>query len=60
MRNLLLPGHLRLAVDLGVGLPVLASIEENGAHDDFGAHDRLVVVDVGGSVGAVVAVDGVA
>jgi len=60
MRNLLLPVHLRLAVDLSVGFPVLASVEEDGADDDFRAHDGLVVVDMGGAVGAVVAVDGVA
>jgi len=33
----------------------MAAVEEDGAHDDLVAHDGLVVVDVRGAVGAVVA-----
>lgn len=62
VRNLLLPRHLGLAVNLRAGLEVLAlAAEEHGARNDgVGAHDLLVVVDVGRAVGAVVAVHGLA
>lgn len=59
-RDLLLPAHAGFPVDLGVRRPGLAAVEEDGAHDDLGAHGFLVVVDVRGAGGAVVAVDGVA
>ena len=57
LRNLRLPAHLGLAEDLSSRLQVLASVEEDGTDDDLIAHDGLVVVDMGGAIGAVVAVD---
>lgn len=58
MSNLLLPAESVLAEDLGLWLKGLAAFgEDAGAEDDgVGAGDCLVVVDVGGAVGAVVAV----
>ena len=61
MRQLRLPPQPILAEDLSGNGPLLAAVEESGADDDLVvAHDGLVVVDVGGAVGAVVAVDWVA
>lgn len=57
VRNLLLPGHLVLAVDLGGGGELLALLNEDGAEDVFVAHDGLLVVRVGRAGRAVVAVD---
>ena len=57
MRNLLLPRQSILAVNLCGRLQILAALEQGGADDDLGAEDGLVVVGVGGAVGAVVAVD---
>lgn len=45
-----------LAKDLRMHAKVLAALEQTGADDDFVAEDGLVVVDVRGAVGAVVAV----
>jgi len=55
LRDLRLPAHLGLAEDLSRRFEVMAAVEEDGAHDDLVAHDGLVVVDVRGAVGAVVA-----
>jgi len=56
--NLLLPAKSVLAEDLGLGLKGLAALGEDASAEDdgVGAGDCLVVVDVGGAVGAVVAV----
>ena len=56
MRELGLPAQTVLAEDLGGDGEGLGAVEEGGADDDLGAEDGLVVVDVGGAVGAVVAV----
>lgn len=57
--NLLLPAETILSEDLGCGLEGLAGLGEDTCAEDDGVvtHDGLVVVDVGGAVGAVVAVD---
>ena len=56
--NLLLPRHADLPIDLSTELQVLSIVEQDGANDVLViAHDGLVVVDVGGAVAAVVAVD---
>ena len=57
MRDLLLPWRPILSENLRGGLQILAARKQRGADDDFRAEDGLVVVDVGGAVGAVVAVD---
>lgn len=57
MRHLGLPGEAILAEDLSRDLEVLGALQQAGADDDLVAQDGLVVVDVGGAVGAVVAVD---
>lgn len=49
-----------LGIDLSRGLPVLGALEQRGADHVLGRVDGLVVVDVGGAVGAVVAVHRVA
>lgn len=59
MRNLRLPGQPILAVDLGRDLEAFAALQQAGPHDNLVAQDGLVVVDVGGAVRAIVAVDGV-
>jgi len=58
--NLWLPAHLGLAEDLRRRLELLPAVQQHGADDDLVAHDGLVVVDVRGAVGAVVAIDGLA
>ena len=60
MRHLRLPGETVLAEDLGRDLEILGALQQAGADDDLVAEDGLVVVHVGGAVGAVVAVDGFA
>jgi len=62
VRNLLLPLHLVLAVDLRANVKVLAGLREQRRADDNGvrAHDLLVVVDVRRAFGAVIAIYGVA
>ena len=60
LRDLLLPVEAVLAVDLEADGVVLGQVEQGGADDVLVAHDGLVVVDVRGAVGAVVAVDGFA
>ena len=57
MRHLFLPRRPILAENFRRRLQVFPALEQRGADDDFGAEDGLVVVDVGGAVGAVVAVD---
>lgn len=57
MRQLRLPSQTVFSEDLSAELEVLGALQEGGAHDDFVAHDGLVVVGVGGAVRAVVAVD---
>lgn len=62
LRNLRLPAqailseNLRRDRELGGG----GALEQARAHNDLGPQHRLVVVDVRGAVGAVVAVDGLA
>ncbi len=56
LRNLRLPRQPILSVNLRRDRERLAALEEARADDDLGSQDRLVVVDVGGAVGAVVAV----
>ena len=56
MRELRLPSQPILSEDLGRDGELGAALEEARADDDLGAQDRLVVVDVRGAVGAVVAV----
>ena len=53
MCNLLLPRHLGLSVDLCRSREFLSTIKEDGAHDDLGTSDGLVMIDVGSTVGAV-------
>ena len=56
VRNLLLPGQSRLAVNLGSRLEILPLLEQDCADYDFVAHDGLMVVNVGRTVWAIVAV----
>ena len=56
MRELRLPAQPILAEDLGRDGELAAALEQARADDDFGPQDGLVVVDVRGAVGAVVAV----
>lgn len=59
LRNLLLPLQLGLAIDFGADVEILAAFRQQGGTEDDGvwAHDLLMVVDVGGAVWAIVAVD---
>lgn len=59
MPDLRLPVQPILTEDLRRDLEALATLQQAGAHDDLVAQHGLVVVSVGGAVGAVVAVDGV-
>ena len=55
--HLLLPGQTILAEELGRDLEIFAAYQQARANDDLVvAHGRLVMVGVGGAVGAVVAV----
>ena len=54
--QLWLPAQPVLAEDLGSDWELLAALEQASADNDLGAENGLVVVDVGGAVGAVVAV----
>ena len=60
MAELGLPVQPVLAEDLGGDGEVGRALEQAGADDDLGAEHGLVVVDVRGAVGAVVAVYGLA
>lgn len=61
LSNLLFPRHLVLAEDLSRDWQLLATVEQNGAkHNRVRTHGLLVVVDVGGALRAVVAVDSLA
>ena len=60
MSHLGLPGQTILAKDLGRDGELLVAFQQGGADDDLIAEDGLVVVDVRGAVGAVVAVYGIA
>lgn len=60
MPELGLPVQPVLAEDLGGDGEFGGALEQAGADDDLGAEDGLVVVDVRGAVGAVVAVYGLA
>lgn len=60
MRHLGLPAQAVLSKDLRLDGEGGAALQEGGADDDLGAQDGLVVVDVRGAVGAVVAVYGLA
>jgi len=56
--NLLLPRHANLPIDLGTGLQVLSIVEQDGANDVLViSQESLVVVDVGGAVATVVAMN---
>ena len=57
VRDLRLPSQPVLTVDLYSDLEALGALQQAGSHDNVVAHDGLVVVRVGGAVGAVVAVD---
>ena len=59
MPDLRLPVQPILTEDLGRDLEALAALQQAGTHDDLITQRGLVVVGVGGAVGAVVAVDGV-
>ena len=54
--QLWLPAQPILAEDLSNDWELLAALEQASADNDLGAENGLVVVDVGGAVGAVVAV----
>jgi len=60
MRNLRLPAQPILPENLRRHLEMVASFQQAGADDDLVAQDGLVVVEVRGAVGAVVAVYGLA
>ena len=60
MRQLRLPARAVLPKDLSRDGEFLASLQQPRADDDLVAQDSLVVVDVRGAVGAVVAVHGLA
>lgn len=60
VRHLRLPGQTILAEDLRRDLEVLGALQQAGADNDLVAQDGLMVVHVGGAVGAVVAMDGLA
>ena len=60
LRNLRLPAQPVLPKDLRRSGEFLRSLKQAGSHNDLVAEDGLVVVYVGGAVGTVVAVDGVA
>lgn len=61
MRNLRLPRHAIFAEDLRGDFEIFGAFEQTGADDDLVVtHNGLMVVYVGGAVGAVVAVNGFA
>ena len=60
MRQLRLPARAVLPEDLSRDGEFLAPIQQGRADDDLVAQNGLVVVDVRGAVGTVVAVDGFA
>ena len=60
LRNLRLPAQPILPKDLRCNREFLRSLEQAGSHNDLVAEYGLVVVDVRGAIGTVVAVDGVA
>jgi len=57
MCHLRLPGETILAEDLRSDLEILGALEQAGTDHDLVTEDGLVVVHVGGAIGAVVAVD---
>ena len=59
-RNLLLPAHLVLAVDLSCSIELLALLEQHRAQDDLVWHNGLHMVWVRGAAWAVVALNFVA
>lgn len=59
LRNLWLPVQLVLAENLRRNRELLAPLQKSGADNDLVAQDGLVVVDVRGAVGTVVAIYGV-
>ena len=60
LRNLRLPAQPVLPKDFRRNGEFLRALQQTGSYDDLIAEDGLVVVYVGGAVGTVVAVDGVA
>lgn len=62
MRNLLLPSHFCLSVDLSSRLKLLSILSQQNSTSNDGVvtHDGLVVIYVGSAAGAIVAVDGLA
>lgn len=59
MPDLRLPLQPILPEDLRRDLETLATLQQARTHDDLVAQHGLVVVSVGGAIGAVVAVDGI-
>lgn len=57
--NSRLPFYIILHVDLYSHWPVLVTFQSSSTYDVFGSCNGLVVVDVGGAVGAEVTVHGV-
>lgn len=55
-----LPVILQLGENLERGIPLLSTLEQRGSHDVCVASNSLVVVDMRGAVGTIVAVHGVA
>ena len=60
LRNLRLPAQSILAKDLRCNGKFFRALQQTGSYNDVVAEDGLVVVDVSGAVGTVVAVDRVA
>lgn len=55
--NLLFPSESILAEDLSRRLEVLSAIKEDGSDHNFISHHSLVMIDVRGAVGTVIAID---
>ena len=60
LRNLRLPAQPVLPKDFRRNGEFLRALQQTGSYDDLIAEDGLVVVNVGGAVGTIVAMDGVA
>ncbi len=59
-RNLRLPVQLVLAIELGYDRKLFITFQKDRADDNLVTENGLVVVEVRGAVGAIVAVDGFA
>lgn len=51
------PWKTEFTVELSSRWELVSSLQQNGAHDELVAHHLLVVIDVSGAVGTVVAND---